>query len=437
MAIAHTLYRAGVVLGLLFCLVAATFAQAGSQASSITINEAVNVSGGTVTVDAVVAPQPAFLVIQRALAGVPGDIIGQAAVPAGLTENVTVPLDQVVDPGVQLFVSLYSDAGQIGVFEFLGADTLIFDNNQAVTASFTATGGEEAPQEQPAEQTPLPLGPTPTTDTLVITDTAPITGIAPVTGTVPVTDTTPVTDTAPITDTTPIPNPTPVPEQAVPFTDTPTITSTGPITAPVTVSPTQLVQPEQPTPQAQEQPPTDVAVLASITVNDQVLTNSNVTIQQVTTPEQGFLVIQREVLGVPGLILGQVSVPAGTTETIVVPLTQGVASDTQLFASLYRDTGQLGVFEFPGVDTPLMNNNQNVAASFFVSVPAQEQQQTPLEQQEQSPLPTQQPTHVPDFIPTTGASGTANLPFTLLLGGLSFVLLVGGNGLVQRLRRNQ
>lgn len=454
MAIVHILYRSGVVLCLLLGLVAVTFAQAGSQASSITIGEVVDVSSGTVTVDAVVAPQPAFLVIQRAIAGVPGDIIGQAAVPAGLSENVTVPLTEAVEPGVQLFASLYNDAGQIGVFEFLGADTLIFDNNQAVTVSFIATGsGEEAPQEQTAGETPPAPGTAPITDTPVITSTS-----------VPTTTTT-VTDTAPVTGTTPITNPVPGTDQpsadqpgtdpAATFTDTTVITNTAPVTAPAMITDTQPVQPEQLTPQAQGQQPMDAGVMASIAVNDQMSGNGNVTIQQVTIPEQGFLVIQQELLGVPGPIIGQVSVPAGTTENVVVPLTVEVAPDSQLFASLYRDAGQPGVFEFPGADTPIVTNNQSVVESFIVSRAAQGQQEQQQAQQDQQQAQQEQPqaqqaqqdqqqaqeaqqsAQSPALMPATGASGTANLPFTLLVGGLSFALLVGGNGLVQRLRKKQ
>jgi len=429
MAIVHILYRSGVVLCLLLGLVAVTFARAGSQASSITIGEVVNVSSGTVTVDAVVAPQPAFLVIQRAIAGVPGDIIGQAAVPAGLSENVTVPLTEAVEPGVQLFASLYNDAGQIGIFEFLGADTLIFDNNQAVAVSFSAAGGgEEAPQEQTAEQAQPEPG------TAIITDTAIPTGTTTVTGTAPMTGTTPVTNPVPGTDQ-------PGTDQAATFTDTTVITNTVPVTAPAMITDTQPAQPEQPTPQAQGQQPMDAGVMASIAVNDQISGNGNVTIQQVTIPEQGFLVIQQELLGVPGPIIGQVSVPAGTTENVVVPLTVEAAPDSQLFASLYRDAGQPGVFEFPGADTPIVTNNQSVVESFIVSRAAQGQQEQPQAQQaqqdQQQAQEAQQSAQSPALMPATGASGTANLPFTLLVGGLSFALLVGGNGLVQRLHKKQ
>ena len=40
----------------------------------------------------------------------------------------------------------------------------------------------------------------------------------------------------------------------------------------------------------------------------------------------------------------------------------------------------------------------------------------------------------PAIMPVTGASGAANLPTTLLIGAFAFVLVVGGNNFLQRLR---
>lgn len=376
MALARHAYRAILVLFFTFILASVTFAQAAEQTPTITVDEEVSV-GDSVTVNEVVAPQPGFVVIQEELAGVPGPIIGQTVVPAGRSENVTVPLSEPVAPGTRLFATLFSDTEQPGVFEFPDADTPVFNNNEPVRASFMAAGDEDIGGQEQVQQ----------------------------------------------------------PDQQ-----------------------------DQQQAQAQGEA-TTAATLPSITINETVSANGNVMIQQVTIPERGFLVIQRELVGVPGPIIGQVSVPAGTTENVVVPLTESVEPGTQLFASLYSDAGLPGVFEFPGADSPLFDNNQSVTESFLVgdvrqeAVPAtqqdaeaddgvtateeeqdqqqaQQEQQTQPQQQAQQQQQDQQTTQAePAVMPVTGVSGSANLPFTLLAGGLAFGLLVGGNGLVQRLRR--
>ena len=275
----------------------------------------------------------------------------------------------------------------------------------------------------------------------------------------------------------------------------------------------------------------------AVVVDDQIAANNTVTVRQVTAPQAAFLVIQRDLGGVPGPVIGQVPVAVGTTENVVVPLTEAVAPGNVLYAALYVDAGQLGVFEVPGADAPFVLNDQTLAQPFTIAA-ASSDQQTPSDQAPLSPLatvtdtvtptsavsptvavsptlsvaptveatpqgqqveatptvqptiqelqptptvqpqeplatPTVQPTPevevtptatvdvqatasaaetpeqlaqpaqpqqpdpgrpTPALMPVTGASGTANLPTTLLIGALAFVLFVGGNRFLQQLR---
>lgn len=278
----------------------------------------------------------------------------------------------------------------------------------------------------------------------------------------------------------------------------------------------------------------------AVVVDDQASVNNTVTVRQVTAPQAAFLVIQRDLVGIPGPIIGQVSVPAGMTENVVVPLTESAEPGNLLYAALYVDAGQAGIFEVPGADAPFVLNDQTIAQPFSIAA-ASSEQSTQLTQQAQitatvtstpttfiSPLasptatlsptaeatattqlpdvqtppvepapqnvqpgatptavvpiqatvdaaeaqasateqaqpalpvvqptqppatptqppaptrpPTRQPTArltaTPALMPVTGASDTARLPMTLLIGALAFGLVVGGNNLMQRLRRS-
>lgn len=276
----------------------------------------------------------------------------------------------------------------------------------------------------------------------------------------------------------------------------------------------------------------NAAQTPAVFVDDQIATNNTVTVRQVTAPQAAFLVIQRDLGGVPGPVIGQIPVAVGTTENVVIPLTEAVAPGNVLYAALYVDAGQLGLFEVPGADAPFVLNDQTLAQPFTIAA-ASSDQQTPPDQaplsplatvtstvsvsptvavsptlsvtptveatpqgqqvevtptvqptiqdvqatptaqlQEQPATPTVQPTleiqvtptvmvdvqatasavatseqvaqpaqpqqpdpgsPTPALMPVTGASGTANLPTTLLISAFAFVLFVGGNRFLQRL----
>lgn len=280
----------------------------------------------------------------------------------------------------------------------------------------------------------------------------------------------------------------------------------------------------------------------AVAVDDQTSVNNTVIVRQVNAPQAAFLVIQRDLVGIPGPIIGQVSVPVGMTENVVIPLTEAVEPGNLLYAALYIDAGQAGIFEVPGADAPFILNDQTIAQPFSIAAASSEQStqltqqapitltatstatafisplasptptlvvsttvaatpqdlqvqitpttqlpdlQTPVEpapqnaplgatptavvpiqatvdaaeaqaiatsqaqpalpvvQPTQQPapprLPTQQPparlSPTPALMPVTGASATARLPVTFLIGALALGLFVGGNNLRQRLCR--
>ena len=110
--------------------------------------------GSTVVVSMVEAAQPSWVVIHKDEAFTPGPILGYAEVPAGVSENVEVTLDEPLTELTMVWAMLHVDDGEAGVFEFPDADPPAMYNQSIVMAPFNVavTSGEE----MAAEATPEP-----------------------------------------------------------------------------------------------------------------------------------------------------------------------------------------------------------------------------------------------------------------------------------------
>ncbi len=84
----------------------------------------------------VVATQDSWAVIRADKGGVPGDVIGYAAVTAGEHKDVKVTIDENKITKV-LHANLYVDMGNKGVFENQGADIPVTANDVGISGSFT------------------------------------------------------------------------------------------------------------------------------------------------------------------------------------------------------------------------------------------------------------------------------------------------------------
>lgn len=83
----------------------------------------------------------------------------------------------------------------------------------------------------------------------------------------------------------------------------------------------------------------------------------------------GWLVIHQGVAGQPGPILGTAPLKAGLNRDIVVDLETPTDTET-LFAALYLDGGEIGLFEPEGEDGPIQRNRQMIGVSFLVEIGA-------------------------------------------------------------------
>lgn len=84
-----------------------------------------DVSGGTVTAEAIMADSNGWMVVHRTDASMkPGPVVGHAPLKAGANESIAAILTEPVASGEMLMLMLHGEAGgsQTGVFEYtLGA----------------------------------------------------------------------------------------------------------------------------------------------------------------------------------------------------------------------------------------------------------------------------------------------------------------------------
>jgi len=120
-----------------------------------------------------------------------------------------------------------------------------------------------------------------------------------------------------------------------------------------------------------------IAAGPSVTVRDQTLMNSTllvpsyqttasgeVLVPEVVSSGQGWIVIHADKDGAPGPVIGYSMVADGLNKNVKVAIDTSMATET-LFAMLHTDAGELGTYEFPGADVPVMNKGVMVNKPFM------------------------------------------------------------------------
>lgn len=163
--------------------------------------------------------------------------------------------------------------------------------------------------------------------------------------------------------------PTPaLPGETPPAVETPPAAETPAETPPAAETPAE-------TPTVAETPaetPPAMEVTPSVTVEDQAIADDDtVTIASVTAAQDGWLVVHADDDGAPGPDIGQAPVMAGENTDVVVEIDRAMATDT-LHAMLHVDAGEIGVYEFPGADGPVVDDEGNVVNVPFSVMEAEE-----------------------------------------------------------------
>jgi plastocyanin len=109
-------------------------------------------SGGTVTIDEVIAAQLGWMVIHAEADSGPGPVIGFTQVQEGTNSSVSVEID--LDAATEtLFAMLHIDAATAGEYEFPGDDVPVRVNDSVVVKPFTVSLPETSMDESMEEVT--------------------------------------------------------------------------------------------------------------------------------------------------------------------------------------------------------------------------------------------------------------------------------------------
>jgi predicted lipoprotein with Yx(FWY)xxD motif len=112
---------------------------------------------------------------------------------------------------------------------------------------------------------------------------------------------------------------------------------------------------------------TPVVLQPSISVSDQAVSNGTVTIAQVVSNGNWWLVIHRQNPdGSMGEYIGDTLIKNGVSKDVVVKIDLNRATPV-LYAMLHEDHGTIGTLEFPGPDVPVLVNGQMITPQFKVT----------------------------------------------------------------------
>jgi len=257
-----------------------------------------------------------------------------------------------------------------------GSGQVVMYSGIAGAAPVTAAGASDVAPSQTMTETAT------MTETVAMTDTMAMTATAAMTDTMVMTDASAMTDT-------------------MAMTDTAAVTYTAATTDSAAMTDTTAMASE--------------IVVPSVTASNQESDGTNVMVEQVVAAEQGWMVIHSDDAGKPGPVLGQTSVPAGTTDNVVVVLDAALSGENKLWAMLHVDAGVVGTYEFPGADGPVIINSA-ITMTPFMATAADAADATRATEQAREP----------EIMPATGASLSGVSPTTMPVVALILLALAVG-----------
>ncbi len=359
---------------------------------SVTVNDQ-QYDGTSVIVADAYSQGPGWMVIHNQINGTVGDAIGETQLNGGDNTNIVIKIDPSKASPV-MYAMLHVDAGTVGVYEFPGPDVPVLLNGDMLSPAFNATLLTQASG-------------TPTTDSSYMPMTTPSAGTS--SPLVKVSDQALVGNSVTVDDVV-----SSGPGWIVIYTTDAYGSPDQPIGhAPVVDGDNQMVsvsvdpakaqgtlyaqlQEDKGTVGTYEYPGPDAPVMLgaqmisgtfkittgqsigggsstpavlqpSITVSDQAIQNGTVTIGQVVSNGNWWLVIHRQNPdGTMGEYIGQKLIKNGINTNVVVKINMNLATPV-LYAMLHEDHDPIGVLDFPGPDVPVMVAGQMVAPSFTVS----------------------------------------------------------------------
>jgi predicted lipoprotein with Yx(FWY)xxD motif len=359
---------------------------------SVTVNDQ-TYDGTSVIVADAFSQGPGWMVIHNQVNGNIGDAIGETQLNSGDNKNIVVKIDPGKATSV-MYAMLHADAGTVGKYEFPGPDVPVMLNGNMLSPAFKAT------VQSPAANTPTADAGNMAMTTPSAASTGPMVKVSDqalaADGTIMVED---VVSSGPgwivIYNTNPSGQPDqPIGHAAVKDGDNQMVPvpvdpakAQGTLVAQLladkgSVGTFEFPGPDTPvmvgvqmistafkilTGQATGGAATPAALQPSITVADQAIQNGTVTIQQIVSNGNWWLVIHRQNPdGTMGEYVGETLIKNGINSNVVVNINMNLATPV-LYAMLHEDHGVIGVLEFPGPDVPVMVSGQMIAPSFNVT----------------------------------------------------------------------
>ncbi|MFT7579297.1 MAG: hypothetical protein ACI9MR_000961 [Myxococcota bacterium] len=317
-----------------------------------------------VVVDSVVSVGPGFIVIHEEDAGSPGPVLGNTAVSNGSNSDVKVTLSRDLTNGETLYAMLHVDLGTVGTYEFPGTDVPAIDEaDKAIAPSFDVTVVTEGfgavtveaqrafPVDVVVVKSVISFGPG---HIVIHADDGGVPG--DVLGNAVVADG--ANDDVSLTlSRAAIDGETLYAMLHVDLGDVGTYEFPG-IDVPATDVDGNVITPSF---------VVDVDY-GAVTVVDQIADPANeVVAGLVTSVGPGHVVIHADDNGSPGAVMGNMAVSDGDNANVVVTLDRNIVDGETLFAMLHIDVGTVGAYEFPGVDGPARDINDDVIVPSFVA----------------------------------------------------------------------
>ena len=301
---------------------------------------------GRLLVDSVQLPEPGWLVIHAWREEAVAEVLGQTAVSGPTESNIEVQIDplQATDT---LVAMLHQDAGEVGTYEFPGADEPLSTANGPVMSQFTISHQFALPEIVVRNQIITEDGRLVIESVnamaagwlLIYRDEAGVPGSLlglarveeglneAVSAQIPWREATTQLHALLAADNG-------RPHLYDPEEDLPILVSGNPVSASFEIG-----------------LPVDVFIL------DQPVVNSQVVIERITMSAPGWVAIHPDDNGQPGLIIGFAFLEAGVNEQIVVDLLVDTFTP-QMYARLHEDSNIAGEFDFPTGDLPLQLNGR-------------------------------------------------------------------------------
>ena len=316
----------------------------GAQASpSVTVGDQV-VMDSTVVVSKVVAAQDGWIVIHAGDKN--GTVLGHSAVKAGENDNVEVDIDlSKATPTVSAM--LHIDAGQIGVYEFPGADVPVKDaSGNVVNVPFKIIGVDVDDQFVTDTKAVSINNIVAQQDGWIVIHATDKNGT--VLGHAPIKAGLNQNITVPLTDMTDL---------------------TGELTAMIHIDAGTIGTYEFPGPDV---PPKMGGAIANepfwtvdhVRVKDQKLAaDGTFTVPYVLASKDGWIVIHAN--DATATQLGHAPVKAGLNEGVQVKIDDPSKITDKVSAMLHIDAGTIGTYEFPGPDVPVKDATGQIIAPLF------------------------------------------------------------------------